>query len=278
MKKNIKTGRTHLTFIFALFVILIIFCLFIFRFYQAYQARLWNYESVFIVFNSKNLTIDIYSPQKEEIKTYVLPKDALVEVPNGYGYYKLKDTFDLSEVEKKGEKLVSESVSNTFGIPLDATYETLNEWDKLLLWYAKMKYKKENQSTVFDDAPIFSTEIRIDGETTQKIDPDKVDRFLGHDIWEKAITDENLAIGIFNASAEPNIANTLSRKLEKIGAHIIEVDNWKDTLSNTCEIRTHKQYILSYTVKRLQRLFDCAVSNEESNARFDIMILTSTVL
>jgi hypothetical protein len=84
-------------------------------------------------------------------------------------------------------------------------------------------------------------------------------------------------IGIFNASEEPNIALTIARKLEQIGAHITEIDNSKESVSG-CELRVKEDKRNSYTVNRIERLFNCPIAKTSPHPRFDIMLVTASTL
>jgi hypothetical protein len=272
-KKSEKKGIGVL--VISLFFVAVILIFGSLRFYEAFEKREWYGKSVFVVFNSHELTIEVYEPSAEKIQTYILPKKSYVEVPSGYGFYKIEDVAELSVVEGRGETLLAQSISNTFGIPFDTTTETINDWDRIMVWYARTMYEDRDGSVDLAAAPIFVEEERIDGEKLEKVDPDRVDRFFKHDLWEKTITDENLSVGIFNSSAEPNIALTISRKLERIGIHVTEVDNLTEKIDSACEMRVKEDKRDSYTTKRLERLFDCRVSDTAPHPRFDIMMVTS---
>ena len=273
-KKSEKKGIGVV--VFCLFCVAVILIFGTVRFYHAFEEREWQGESVFVVFNSRDLTIEVYTPATEKIYIYVLPTKSYVEVPAGYGFYKVEDVAELSVVEGRGETLLAQSISNTFGIPFDATSATINDWDRLMVWYARAMYEEKDTTVNLSDAPIFTSEERIDGETIEKVDPDKVDHFFKHDLWEKAITDENLSVGIFNASVEPNIALTMSRKLERIGIHVTEIDNLSEKVNEPCEMRVKEDKKDSYTTRRLVRLFGCTISQTLPHPRFDIMMITAT--
>lgn len=272
-KKSGKKGIGLIAFISFTLVVVSLFGAH--RFYGAYRAREWRGESVFVVFNSRDLTIEVYEPLSEKIATYLLPQKSYVEVPSGYGFYKIEDVVELSVVEGKGETILTQTISNAFGIPFDATTKTLNDWDRLAILYARALYEHTDTVVDLSSAPIFATETRVDGETMEKVDYQKADHFFKHDLWDKAITDENLSVGIFNASKEANIALILSRKLEKIGVHVTEIDNLFEEVNAPCEMRVKEDKKSSYTTKRLARLFGCVISNTPPNPRFDIMVITA---
>jgi len=277
MRKNTIKHNKLITIVFVSVLIVIILTSFAHRLYSSYQARRWQENSTFIVFNGDNITIDVFDPHNEEIHTYVLPPDGYVEVPHGYGFYKLSDVKELSVVEGRGEELLSQAVSNTFGIPFDATAGQMKEWDAFMVWYAKVFYENKDETTNLSDAPIFTEEDRIDGQVIKKVDGNKVDKFFKQALWEKSIIDDNLVIGIFNASEEPNIALTIARKLEQIGAHITEIDNSKESVSG-CELRVKEDKRNSYTVNRIERLFNCPIAKTSPHPRFDIMLVTASTL
>jgi hypothetical protein len=244
------------------------------RFYRAYADRQWYKDTEFRVLDTELLVIKVYTPGEKVLKQYVLPPDGYVEVPNGYGFFKIKDIPELSRVEKKGDELILGSISDSFGIPFDATPQTLTEWDRLLLWYADRRYGTSVETIQLAQAPIFTEETRIDGVTIDKVDPTKVDRYFKHDLFEKAIAVEGLTIGVFNTSGEANVARTIARKLEKIGGRVIEITNLQEESGGTCEIRANEHAKESFMVKRMTRLFPCNLSGTPPHERFDIMFVT----
>lgn len=259
-------------------VVSVVAVIFSVRLYQAIVNRQWNEDTEFRILDTQELSINIYTPKKELISKYILPRDAYIEVPAGYGYFKIKDIPQLAEVEKKGEGLIVSSVSNAFGIPFDTTAKQLTEWDRILLWYAHTFYSSPANAVTLADMDIFTSEKRADGAEIQKVDPSKTDRYFQQDLAEKAIAQEGLTVGVFNTTSEPNVAGTLSRKLEKIGIHVIEVSNLTQELNTPCEIRAREDIKQSYTVRRMVALFPCSVSNEAPMSRFDIMVITQEVL
>src|SRR3989344_6254029 len=122
---------------FLIFFISIILLFFAARIVLSYRDRQWDHTGNFIILDSGTLTLTVFKPKQEEIDTFLLPKEAYIAVAGGYGFYKLKDVISLSATEGKDESILLSSVSAVFGIPIDATYRSLKEWDRLLPWPAR---------------------------------------------------------------------------------------------------------------------------------------------
>lgn len=262
-----------------------IICLFLgTRIVLSYRMRQWDHAGNFIVLESHTLALTVFKPQQEEINTFLLPKDAYIKVIGGYGFYKLKDIISLSKSEGKGESLVLTSVAAALGVPIDASYSTLQEWDRLSLWHARKTYKKTDVVLSLEDAPIFREETRPDGVVIQKIDSQSVDKYLKQRLWEREITGENLTIGIFNASDSPGVASFIGRKIENIGGRVIEIANWNGEegeagqFTGKCQIRVQSKYLQSGTLSRLSKIFPCPISDAPLSPRFDIAIIASEIL
>lgn len=241
-----------------------------------YQSRQWDRQHNFIVLDTSSLTVEIFIPDRERILTIQLPSDSYVEVPGGYGYYRLKDLDALGKSERNEKELVLKTISDVFGIPIEARLGALLLWDHYQVWYARRVYQKDPPFDLSQE-PIFSYQQRKDGEKMEIVDPSSVDRILGQTLWEKQIVNENIAVGIFNASGLPGIAATMARKLEKIGGRIIDEANWEQVSSNTkCGIRFASSLRDTYTLKRIQQLFHCTEEGEPTTSRFGIMMIVSS--
>lgn len=252
-------------------VILVLSAVAAVRLYLDYQMRVWDYPGNLIMLNSESLSVLVYSTTSGTKKQVILPSDAFVTVPGGYGQYQLKHIVALSRSEGKDDQLLKDAVSDVLGIPIDATHDSLTIWDRLLINRIE-ENGADTQVINLSDFPLFVSETRADGVITDRIDPLKVDFYLKDIFWEHGIKDENLAVGVFNASGRAGIATRTTRILEHIGVRVVDVSNWEEELT-TCELRIHPSIRQSITFFRIQQHFNCQVRETISSDRFDMQVI-----
>lgn len=248
------------------------------RGYQLYQQRRWNYDGNFAILNTRDLQVTVYVPSRESVYTVQLPHEAYVTVPGGYGMYRLEDVRELSLSEKKEDSLVSLTVTAAFGIPINATPETVSWADWVLTQIAEQYYTGRREHISLDDATIFDTETRIDGEDIDVLDQHMRSKYFAELFWEEGITTEGLAVGIFNASDTPGLASSLTQSLETIGIRVIDSANWNGDVEGTCLLRIREDVQQSITARRLRSFLDCREENlPDEDKRFAIQIIVNDV-
>ncbi|OGK54666.1 hypothetical protein A3B56_00625 [Candidatus Roizmanbacteria bacterium RIFCSPLOWO2_01_FULL_45_11] len=263
-----------------LLVLGVIVCIvFFIRSYQLYISRTWNYEGNFAVLNPDELTVTVYMPARESLYTIVLPGSAYVTVPGGYGMYRLEDVRELSMSEKQGDRLLSLTVTASFGLPVMATRESLSIADRVLIFLAEQYYSGRRESLSLADATIFDTETRLDGEQIERLDQYKRITYFAELFWEEGIVNEGLAVGIFNASDTPGLAASLTQSLETIGIRVIDSANWGGApVSDTCIVRISEAVRSSVTANRLRSFLTCREEILASDdTRFAIRIIVNDV-
>ncbi|MBI4130347.1 LytR C-terminal domain-containing protein [Candidatus Roizmanbacteria bacterium] len=274
-KSSSAIGRTVTVVIIVCLIALAGFSV---RMWKFYEARLWKYEGSFHVLDSTTLTLNVYAYDRQHIQKIQLPEDVYLDVPGGYGFYKLKDIGPLSAVEKKGEELLLNSVMSTMGVPIESTVTTLPFWDRLVtLWITKMNHPVEDTIDIAD-YPVFDTEKRNDGVEINKMDPRKIDVVLPKLFWESSLPAEDISVGVYNGGETAGLATVTSRLLERLGIRVVAVDNWEEQLSGNCELRVDPSLSRSKTFIRLVSLFPrCEQKEQTTEARFGIQLIVTDV-
>lgn len=241
-------------------------------------TKKWYYEGRFTVLDTHTLSLTSYPSDNSAIITIMIPPEAYINVPGGYGYYQVEDVLELGRSERKGDALLVESVSALIGIPIEASKQRMSYWDQILVWRVAGDKEIERQSIDLDDYSVTISEKRVDGVEIEKLDPVKVDFYFGELFWERTIRDENTTIGIFNDSDTPGLANDYARMLENIGYRVVEIANWDgEPISDECLIRITgaAELIGSVSISRLTSVFECPVVSEQEQGRFDIQLVLS---
>lgn len=271
-----KRGKPSkkITFIFISLLVTIVVAASGWRAWQSYRGRIWDYPGRLNLLDSNNLILTSVSDVGAELVEIKLPKEPFVEVPGGYGSYRLKDIKSLGESEGgKSEELLRVTVSSLLGIPVDVEVKSLTFWDKAKTWWLRKSPQRRVKTIDLETLPVFVEEERADGAKIKKIETSKVDFYLTRLFWEKALREESLKIGVFNASTRPGLAQRAARLIENIGGLVVEVANWEEDGLDQCRIKTDKEHQRSITFLRLRRIFPCEVILEKLEERFDLLLI-----
>lgn len=245
-----------------------------FHFYSSFKNRIWDYAGRINILDKENLTVLSIPNESGNLVEIKLPKDAYVEVADDYGYYKLKDVYEIGQVDKKGTVLLKKTVSDFLGLPIDAEKNELTVWDQYKVWQKKQDSEKSIKQIKLEEMPVFTEDALADGSKIEKVDSTKIDFYLREVFWEKELRSENLSVGVFNASETFGLAEKVSRKIENIGGRVVEAGNYTNAVEN-CLLKTTIDKEKSTTFKRFIKIFPCKVEIGEIDPRFNIILAIS---
>lgn len=271
-QKNPKK-KGLLTFLLAVPLIFLIF--FILLYFQIENKASWSWDGRFNVLDTENYIITSYSPPGENDAIIKLPANYYVDMAGNHGEYRLKDVAKIAETFGEKDKLLKETIEETLGIPIDTFSSNLTFFDKAKI-YLKQRGKNNLPKEInLEDLVIYNEETLVDGSIIKKIDLGKVDYYLNSVFWEKSIKEENLKIGIFNASTTSGLATSIARKLENIGAKVVNAGNW-DKAIKQCQLKTTKENKKTKTVIRLRKIFpNCVFEVATLDDRYDVVIIAT---
>ncbi|KKR50360.1 MAG: hypothetical protein UU81_C0007G0015 [Microgenomates group bacterium GW2011_GWC1_41_8] len=239
-------------------------------------SKEWDYKGRFTVFDSHSLTLTSYPSDNSSIISITIPPDVYINVSGGYGYYRVKDVLELSRSERRGDELLIESVSSLIGIPIEASKQRMSYWDQVLVWQLANNNEIERHNINLSEYPITVSEKRVDGVEIEKLNPVKIDFYFGELFWERTLRDENMTVGIFNASETPGLANSYARMLENIGYRVVDIANWDgEPIEENCMIRItgSPNVVDSVSISRLISILDCPIQVDQESGRFDIQVI-----
>lgn len=147
--KNIKLGILVLT----LLSLIIIFGK-AFQFIQSLNQPLsktltkeysWDSQtSINVLFKSSQISIVSFDPKEKRVVILKIPNDAYMDLPKGFGSWRVGSIFDLGQGEDPpiGSKLLKESISRLLGLPVDGVLivkegKDLGSFDEILETWAK---------------------------------------------------------------------------------------------------------------------------------------------
>jgi hypothetical protein len=270
-----KKSTKYATRVGAFLLVSIIVYLAVYRAYTSYQGRHWNYNGNFAILDIPELTVTVYVPDRQAIYKFILPKDAYVLVPGGYGTYQIKDVAELSFVETQNGALLARTIATGIGIPVSISSDSLTVWDNIRIAIARNNYTGKSETIDLATKLIFNDELQSDGEEIPVVDPVKVTSLVAEHLWERGIIDEKLTVGVFNASGTPGLATNISHMLETMGIHVIDTTNWEEEpIDETCVFRVLEKTRKTVTLARLTSVLFCKVEYLPQNeGRFDIKLI-----
>lgn len=250
----------------------------------------WNKDyNINLLARSDQISLISYSPKKEAITIINLPDNLFFETTGGFGKWQLNSVYGVG-----GYKLLKNSISALFGLPIDAVVEgdltqaitedqfslpsiisnfktNLRLWDliQLQMGMSKVRFDKIHQVNL-DSLGILEESLLADGSQTFTADPTRLDSSL-ENMVEPNFTEEHKTIAVFNSTDHPQIAQKAARLITNIGGDVIIVSNGKIKLNQTI-ISGEK----SKTLDRLKQIFeadgtiDPSLSEEINSSRAQI--------
>ena len=271
-RKANKTRRFAFSCLF--FILLILLVGFGYKIYGSIGKSIWDGENqINLAFDAQPVAIASFNPQENSANILIIPNGTLVEAAWGYGPYRAESLFGLGELDGRGGEVLTTSLQEYLGIPIDAYASmengkwkmengkikvfisesiwsllknggktNLTKWDLARLWW-KIKNIPEDKIKIFD------------------LDPQLLEQIISGFAIDEKIKEEDLAIAVLNATDQPGLATKGSRLARNIGGRVIgigETENFQFPISNfQCQIRSKKIYKNSYTVKKLSKIFNC---------------------
>jgi len=269
-RKANKTRRFAFSCLF--FILLILLVGFGYKIYGSIGKSIWDGKNqINLAFDAQPVAIASFNPQENSANILIIPNGTLVEAAWGYGPYRAESLFGLGELDGRGGEVLTTSLQEYLGIPIDAYVSIENgKWTRdnvktgLLekLWFLFKNGGKTNL-TKWDLARLWwkINNIPEDKIKIFDLDPQLLEQIISGFAIDEKIKEEDLAIAVLNATDQPGLATKGSRLARNIGGRVIgigETENFQFPISNfQCQIRSKKIYKNSYTVKKLSKIFNC---------------------
>ena len=90
---------------------------------------------------------------------------------------------------------------------------------------------------------------------------------------DEVIRQENLAIGVMNASNQTGLAAQGEKLITNLGGRLVEVGDWPEETTG-CLLKTTSTAKKSYTSQKLAKIFHCQIETGLSGGeRWDLLII-----
>lgn len=256
------------------------------------RSYIWNGEfNINLLVHTSTISLLVFSPKEEKIVIINIPDETFLDVPHGFGKWQLRAIYELGQSQKGlgGDKLLSETLTSFFGLPIDGfldfstikdqqsaalVVETLRKnlfsgfnllsalktdltpWEllKLKLSISNVRFDKVKVLDL-EKVNVLERENLPDGTPVFTPDPVKIDSILS-DLTDPVIVSEHKSIAVFNATNEPQLAQKWARLITNLGGNVIITTNAKKILEKT-QVAGED----SLTLKRFKEIFDLDCQN-----------------
>lgn len=233
------------------------------------------------------------NPIDKTLTVLLVPDEAYVNVPLGFGSWSLGSVYELGQSEDPpiGAALVKGTLTETLGIPIDGylvvennlaekpfaetveklrgnpldslsllrqskTDLSLQEYLKLIWGIRGIRFDKVE---TFDlgQLTITSWTLLADGSRVLSIGQLKMDQFIQKQIGESRLRDEGLSIGIYNTTQHPGLAEKAGRMISNLGGRVVFIANSQNHLQTTLVLGKP-----AYTSNYLSKIFSPGCSQQ----------------
>jgi len=256
---------------------------------------------------SQPVLVISWSPRNNTLVAMRLPGDARVHVAYGYGMYSISSLSDLDRVENKHGQLVTKTLEDLVGFPIQYYVRekqegsVLDDSDRLSVqsFFSLPSLFRMVQGHIETNIPFFSflhfyrafgniptsaltsydfvkrnvvAPLTLpDGSEDVVIDTSKLDIFLGNVLEDERLRKENFRIEIVNATLREGLAQHVARILDKSGLQIVSLGN-SDTPLDTCRIQGHRAVKDSLTVRFIEYALGKCLFEENDDTSIDATI------
>lgn len=282
----------------ALFFLSVIGCVvfFILSFRWFSESHYLHQERFSVVFASNPPAVLSVNRRSGEFNVLIIPEDTYIEVPQGFGSYRVGALWNLGQVEKRGGEVLLFAVRSFLGVPIDGwigwtdnrqrpslttskndvlkelafrlspglflqqpTATNLSLPDKILLWWTVKQARGEAFIVVnLGDKGVLMKTTLADGSAALKGDPDLVDKVSQTLYFEEEAQKEVLPFRVLNATDVPGSSTKIARLLTNIGYHTIGAGN-AETQAKNCSVGVPSDRLSAPAVKRLGSIISCPI-------------------
>lgn len=290
-KKNRTSSSSASKFMFVVFLIFAV--IFLFRF----TTKFWSKDSTLsVVFPQKSGDIEIasFNPSDNSISTLVVPGETQVRVARQLGTWRIKSVWKLGENEKVVGKLLAETVTREFNVPVyawaDSTFQgftksdpisiikaasfiyktNLGLGDKAKLAFFSFGIKNFKRSEInLKDTRFLTKNLLVDGEEGYRLTSDLPTSILA-EFYDAILSKGNAKIKIIDDTGNSGVAESVGKISEVVGLKVASIQKEQSSQTDCLISGSNK-----YAVKKLSLLFSC-VEKDLGESNFDVIMKLGT--
>ncbi|MFH0937622.1 MAG: LytR C-terminal domain-containing protein [Candidatus Daviesbacteria bacterium] len=262
----------------------------------------WNGKApINILVKSDQIYTLSFDPVQKLVTILKIPAQTYIDLPFEFGEWKVESIYDLGQSENPpmGATLLKESLDNVLGVSLDG-YLILNQnlsktafpeivvqlrqnpmaiWNLLygsktdlsLMEYLQflfgvrgVRFDKVKEVDL-ERSNISFWQILADGSRVLILDQIKLDQLIQQNFEDSILKDENLSIGIYNATDHPGLAEKASRIISNLGGRVAFTANYPQKMEKSVVSERS-----SYTGLRLSQLFAPSQDKKTTLPKLDV--------
>lgn len=268
-------------------------------------------SSINLIVKASDWSLLNFDPVEKKLTVLKIPDETFIELPKNLGNWKISSIFELGQSENpaNGAKLLEDSLSRMFGLPVEGTLiinqekqveDIIRGFNKNFLNSFLSLDKMESDLTkkelvnlmlqisgtrsdkiVFLDlgsSEITESILLGDSSRVLGIDTIKLDLFIRDKMTDDLIFNEEKTVAVFNSTDHPGLANEATRMITNLGGNVIITSN---SAQNLDESVIFEEGQTSETFIRLSQIFApeclskaCQISDPKVNSsRADIKII-----
>jgi len=259
------------------------------------NTRYWNGTDKFdYVYTGENgdVVVSVLNPKLSETTTLIIPGDTQVNVAGNYGTLRIKNVWQLGLNEKKGGGLLSATVTKNFLMPVffwsGSDIEAIQNFsipgifkfivlpkntnipvgDRVAIAAFALQVKNINRTTIDLGKSQFLKKTNLnDGQKGYTL-AGPVSGRLTNIFSDNNFSNQNIRVGIEDATGVPGSANIIGQIVEVIGGKVVSVD--KKTLQSDADCTvagTDKKII-----RKIATIFGCKTSGDKTVFDLDISL------
>jgi hypothetical protein len=235
-----------------LFVIVLILTLGVWIFFPRAKNP-YGRETYIIV--SDPMMVASWSGRDHVLTLLSFPADIAAEGTHGYGTYSLAAFWRLGEIDKKDGTVLSESLSEALGIPIDGyigsktgrtlsrsvfsiknifgflggSYHTNIPLNKFVGLSWMVNVQRPDRVNTYDfthnTAAVAQDSVLADGSTVKILDPQRLDAQLNSVFEDEAVRRESVTVAVYNTADMPSLGGRAGRLLSHLGVSVVTVGN-----------------------------------------------------
>lgn len=194
--------------------------------------------------------------------------DAVFDMPGGNLNLSTSTPF-LNKVFFTPPKLIFKTI---YQIPKKSDYENnlLDVWKMSSFWFGL----RSDKITTINLEKYTGDLVLGNGTQVRTFDKDKFDSTFANILAQPDLVDEDLRVGVVNATSVDGLASRAVRFLTNQGINVVSVDSIS-TGQAMCEVSFSDEKVRrSQTAKLIQQYFSCSLSyNRDLNNRFDLLLV-----
>ncbi len=271
---------------------------------SVFVSRPWRIN---IAFHTSPLSILSISPGSEEpLLVITLPETVYVNVPWGYGSYRLGAIWKLGEQEKRSS-LFSETIEDSIGIKIhtvvgeseprkinevsdqlynglsrafsykellfDRKLSSFNFLDRFILVWYFIKSRSSSALTYLSHQNnyLFADAKLPDGTEVKRINLDAFNTFLEQKFEDRRIREEAISVTVKNTTDISGVGQKFTQIITNLGGKVLTVGNEKNDISG-CQLEVKPAASKARLVEYLIREYHCQKISLTTEGGTDVFV------